>query len=513
MKINNIVIAGAFIAGMLTTSCGLNYEPLSSYSDVTEGNTDIDNKEEEVKFLNRADVESAMTALYKKITDRQEHWYLDKLLIAESHSDNAYAGTTGAEVQPFEDNSIEGSNSVIDRDWNRYMEDAASATDFIENIDKVKNGDLTADEVNEYRAQAEIFRAMIWFDMVRLWGNFPVVTKMPGNITADNIEESYTAYFPTQSTPLEAYRQIEADLLDAVKYAPDNNGDKTRFSKSVARALLAKIYAEKPIRDYNKVIQYCNELEAEGFTLVDDYATLFAIDGPAKDGFSATPVAMNTVESILEGHYPVGSGNWASWMFGRCLENWDSNFTWAKWVTPSRDIIAAFDAEGDTKRKEQAIVWYDCSWSNYYPAENYAFMYKCRSGYSVLFKYRFADILLLKAEAYLMGESKNLGEAANIIDRIRTRAGVKKLTNAEKGSFEALFDAYLNERRLELAFEGERWFDLCRLDMVEKVMNAVFAKDPGRHAMKTPFTQNSYLMPIPQAVLDNNDAIVQNPGY
>ena len=61
--------------------------------------------------------------------------------------------------------------------------------------------------------------------------------------------------------------------------------------------------------------------------------------------------------------------------------------------------------------------------------------------------------------------------------------------------------------------EGQRWYDLCRLDMVEKIMNAVYAKDPGRHALKTPFTANSYLMPIPQGVIDNNDNIVQNPGY
>lgn len=508
MKIKNIFFAGA--SALLMTGCGLNYEPISDYSDVTEGITE---EQEEIVFANRADVEGYMDLMYKKITDQQEHWYLDVLLIAEAHSDNAYAGTTGAEVVPFEDNSIEGSNSVLARDWDRYMADAAQATKFIANIDQVQDGSLTQDEVNEYRAQAEIFRAMIWFNMTRLWGDIPIITEPAGNITADNIEESYNAYFPKQNTQLEVYQQLEKDLLDAVKYAPNNNGDKTRFSKSVARALLCKIYAEKPIRDYSKVIQYCNELEAEGFTLVDDYSSLFAVDGPVKDGFTATPVAMNTAESILEGHFPVGAGNWCSWMFGRNLANWDESFTWAKWVTPSRDLIAAYNAEGDTKRQNESIVWYSCAWSNYYPADNYAFMYKCRSAFSVLFKYRFADILLLKAEAYLMGENRDLNAAADIIDRVRQRAGVKKLTAAEKGTHEALFDAYLNERRLELAMEGERWFDLCRLDMVQTIMNAVYAKDPGRHAMKTPFTQNSYLMPIPQGVIDSNDNIVQNPGY
>ncbi len=102
--------------------------------------------------------------------DRQEHWYVDLLLIADSHSDNAYAGTTGAEVVPFENNSIEGSNSVLERDWNRYLEDMARANKLICNIDLVKDNSLTTAERAQYKAEAEIFRAMIMFDMVRLWG-------------------------------------------------------------------------------------------------------------------------------------------------------------------------------------------------------------------------------------------------------------------------------------------------------------------------------------------------------
>ena len=237
------------------------------------------------------------------------------------------------------------------------------------------------------------------------------------------------------------------------------------------------------------------------------------MDGAVKDGFTAMPLEFNTKESIFEVQYPSGSGNWESWMYGRTLENWDYSFTWAKWVTPSRDLINAFDAEGDKIRKNESIVFYECGWSNYYPSDNYAFMYKCRSAYISNIKYRYADILLLKAEAYIMGESQNLSAAADIIDRIRERAGLNKLPQSARANKESMLNAYLKERRLELAFEGERWFDLVRLDKVEEVMNAVFAKDSGRHAQKTPFTQNSYRLPIPQSVLDSNDNLVQNPGY
>jgi len=78
---------------------------------------------------------------------------------------------------------------------------------------------------------------------------------------------------------------------------------------------------------------------------------------------------------------------------------------------------------------------------------------------------------------------------------------------------EAMLQALLKERRLELAFEGQRWFDLVRLDKVEEVMNAVFKKDSGRKPLVYPFNANSYRLPIPQAKIDQNPNLVQNPGY
>ena len=66
---------------------------------------------------------------------------------------------------------------------------------------------------------------------------------------------------------------------------------------------------------------------------------------------------------------------------------------------------------------------------------------------------------------------------------------------------------------MELAMEGERWFDLCRNNKVEEVMNAVFTKDSGRLPQKKLYDENSYLLPLPQEAIDANDNLVQNPGY
>lgn len=491
---------------LLVTSCSLNRDPLDSFSDVTEG---VDQSGQQVAFKDKAAVQNHLQTIYRQMRDRQEHWYVDLLLIADAHADNAYAGTTGAEVVPFENNTIEGSNSVLLRDWNRYMEDIAKANLLIVNIDSVDDNALTTAERAQMKGEAKIFRALVLFDMVRIWGDIPVITTIAGDITSETIGDVYDDYFPAQNTELEAYLQIEKDCLEAIETAPQSSAsDKTLFSKSVAKALLAKVYAEKPLRDYNKVIQYADELAADGFELTTDYNDLFGMNAAITD-----TKMRNTSESILEAQFFSGNGNWATWMFGRDLTNYDNSFTWAKWITPSRDLIKAFNDQGDAVRMNESIVYYATSWSNYYPSSNYPFMFKLRSAFSSIIKLRYADILLLKAEALIQGPSQNLAGAAQIIDRVRARVELPPLTSAVKSSPEAMLNALLTERRLELAFEGQRWFDLVRLDKVEPVMNAVYGKDSGRIKQVYPFNSASYRLPIPQTVIDQNPKIVQNPGY
>lgn len=499
----------------LIASCSLDYDPIDTYSDVTEG---ISEDSVQVVFKDKAAVLSHRQTLLNLYKNGQEHWYLDMLLLGESHSDNAYAGSPNAETTPFEVNSIEGSNTNLKRDWNGHMGNIAQANRMIVNIDDVDDPALTGAEKQQFKAEAKILRAMIYFDMVRIWGNVPLVTTSAGDITSETIEEVYPAYFPPQTDALTIYQQIETDLLEGLEYAPENDpGDKTAFSKSVARALLAKVYAEKPLRDYDKVIKYADELAADGFSLVQNYGDLFGVAladptlPPSNENRAIEAKARNTSESIFEAQFFPGNKSWVTWMFGRPLEDWNFYFTWLKWITPSRDLIKTFQSEPGDKRYEETVVFYECDWNVYYPANNYPFMYKCRSGYNSIIKLRYADILLLKAEA-LIGKGDFAG-AAEIINQTRQRAGLNNLPASASSSYEAITEAYLKERRLELAMEGQRWFDLVRLDKVEEVMNAVYDKDEGRPAQVYPFTSLSYILPIPQDVIDQNPNLVQNPGY
>lgn len=499
------LLIGAVIL-LSATSCSLDYDPISDYTERNFGQTSTNDS---IKYKTRAEMYSQYQALYQKLQD-QEHWYLDLIMMCETRSDNSYGGSTGSQVVPIETNSIDGGNSVLARDWDRYLADVAQANTVIENIDKVPDVTLTDSERKQWKAEAKIFRTLVWFDMIRIWGNIPVVTKEGKDITAENIEEVYPLYYPKQTPQDEAYAQIIKDLTEAIVDAPVNApGDKTKLSKSVARALLAKVYAEKPARDYAKVLQYCNDVIADGFTLNPSYSDIYAMNAAGTDLKNRS-----TVESILEVNFFTGGGNWVTWMFGKDLLDPEANFSWAKWVTPTRDLIAAFDAENDQIRKNESIVYYATSWSNYYPSNNYPFMYKMRSAAHSIIKMRFADILLLKAEALAnLDGTANLDAAEAIVNQIRARVSLSPLPASAKASKESLLNAILKERRLELAFEGQRWFDLVRYEKVEEVMNSLNSRDSGRLPLRRAFTETSYLFPIPSTAIDLNTNLVQNPGY
>ena len=494
------------VSALSLTACSLDYDPISTPTELTQG-TSSDKATAVLK--DRQAAIDQRTNLYELLKNRQEHWHLDYLLVGDSHTDNAYAGTTGAEVEPYETNSIDASNSVLGRDWSRYLEDIAKANVLINGLEELKTKGLVSDsEYHQWKAEGELFRALIMFNMARLWGSFPIITKVAKTITAENVGEVYPTYFPPRSTDKECYQQIISDLSDAEQYAPDfNSADRTVLSKVVAQAMFAKVYAEKPVQDYSKVIEYADKVRGvAGMALEPDYSTLWGYDADKKDC-----VKRNTSEGILEVHWTTGNANWESWMYGRSLENYDYYFSWAKWITPSRDLIKDFESENDTTRMNQTIVYYACKWSNYYPASRYPFMYKYRSGYNNQYKLRLADIILLEAEAYAYKGDNT--KSADLVNLIRNRAKLPNLTADKTATKEAMIEAVLHERRLELALEGERWYDLCRNNKVEEYLNGLNNRDSGRLMQRKQYDANSYLLPIPQSALDENTNLQQNPGY
>ncbi|MFZ4454950.1 MAG: RagB/SusD family nutrient uptake outer membrane protein [Bacteroidales bacterium] len=464
-------------------------------------NNRVDSTGNSVKFRNRDEMLAAYNYMYNLLTKNEgvEGWTADMLIYSDTHADNSYRGATDVELTQLEQQKQDGINKNINRDWDNYFAIVGAANNIICNIDSVPDPTFTLAERKQWKSEALILRAMIYFDIVRLWGDVPVVTVQPPAITNANIESVYSLYYPPRDSVSKVYKQMISDLNTALEPggAPAiDNTNKFKFSKTVANALLAKIYAEKPVRDYDKVIQYSSEVEKDT-KLVANYGDLFEMNSDKTDA-----KYHNTSESIFEISFK-GGGLWYTWLVGIDQSDPSSKYDWAKWCTPSRDLIKAFDDSKDVVRKAQTIVYATVTWSNHYPSNNYPFMYKYRSKFHSVIKLRLADILLLKAEAYL-GKNDNASATA-LVNTIRTRAKLTSLASVT-------IDDILSERRLELAFEGQRWFDLVRTDKVKSVMNTLNQRDSGRLPMDL-VNDNNILMPIPQPQIDKNPSMNQNIGY
>ncbi|HAL65141.1 MAG TPA: RagB/SusD family nutrient uptake outer membrane protein, partial [Bacteroidales bacterium] len=266
-------------------------------------------------------------------------------------------------------------------------------------------------------------------------------------------------------------------------------------TKGAVYTLLAKVYATIEPHDYNKVKLYCDSVMALGYSLMPQYDQLW--DNSQE----------NCAESIFEINYNggVSDGNWGAKMF-RGLD-------WKKFNIPSNDLVKTFEQEGDMIRFNSSIVWEDVSghWTDqHWPQVHYPFINKWRNytegsdqNYII---YRLADVILLKAEA--LNELGDVSGAANLVNQIRARVNLPETPANDQASMRLAIE---KERRLELAFEGHRWYDLKRTGRAIEVINNV--KGENDIPLGYQLTENRLLWPIPQAELDKNSKLTQNPGY
>ena len=498
-KIIRLLSAAAAAAAVCACNLDL-YSPTS----FNKGNIE-EHGDSEVQYSTRSDMEGLRNTMYNSwLKDVQEMGLEDWLVYSETRADNAYCGTNTAEIMALEANTQDGSNKNVARDWDWYQTQVKNSNDIICNIDEIHRTDpaLTSEECSQWKAEALIWRAFCFFRLTQLWGDAPMVLEIPPAITVDNVEEYYHLYYPDRVPRDEVYAKLVEDLEWAAQYAPDvDPGNKMLLSKAFAKGLLARVYAEKPIRDWNKVAQYCSEVEAMGFSLEPNYDDLWGYD--SNDAFR------NSRESIFEVQWTRSQGNWVFMMYHRNAYNPDDSYSWAKWTTPSRDLIAAYQAEGDEVRMNACIAWDSCGWSNYYPSDNYAFMNKVRTNASSIILMRLGEIYLLHAEA--LACTGKTTEAAGYVNRIRARVGLPAV-NLPSDQEQAI-DVILKERRLELAFEGFRFFDLARHDRIIAVHNSPELAKDSYWQRRSPLDENTILLPIPTTALENNSSLEQNLGY
>jgi len=468
----------------------LDKQPVSNYSNETLG---VENNTDTVQYTTAAQAEALLATCYSNFTG--ELFQLDYFVNGDMQSDDAYAGASGTEFSQIDNYSVDATNANVSRDWKYLYTMVSNCNSVIVNVPKINDAALTTARKTEIIAAASFMRAWAYFDLVRLWGDVPLVLDVVSAINAENIEQVYPLLYPERTSKDLVYEQIIKDLETALAGVPATAINKGYVTKGAVNALLARVYSTRTPVDYNKVLQYCNAVIDGGYSLLTSYDYLFDY------------LHENSSESIFEvqydGNWNTGTGNWAVSMF--------IGTDWKKFNTPSNDIVTAFDNEGDVIRKNSSIKFYDVTgkWTDSnWPTSNYPAVYKIRDEASAsnIILMRLAEFILLKAEA--INELGQTG-AETLVNQIRSRVSLSPVSSSTKDQMRLIIQ---KERRLELAFEGIRWFELVRSGNAVSILSNVKGGS-GQYLYKNKINENRLLWPVPQEQRDLNNKLTQNPGY
>ncbi len=469
-------------------------------------------------YNSATDIENALAGCYNIFYVDYYQW--ENVMLSDNRSDNAYPGGGGEETFVDEDQfKMPASNSHMYMDWSQLYQGIARCNLLIGNLTNASIPNLSDTRKKQVIGEASFLRAMHYYQLVKMWGGVPI------ELQSNSADPAVTR--KPRSTEAEVYNQIDKDLQVAVANLPDAYGtdlsvNTVRATKGAANALLAKIWAQRSDRDYNKVLTYCNAVinSPAGYSLVPNYANLF-------DGSN-----YYNSEAIFQIAFIAGNWSASNWGIELYLAPEDG---WQKYCVPSKDLVNAYVAAGDNIRENANIVfwnvdgngnpiaWADENWNPCQdPNVSIPFNYKQKhpAGWASGDNYyllRLADIILLKAEA-----ENQLGQtAAAAADLNIVRARVSLAPVSASLSQSAMTSAILNERRLELAFEAQRWDDLTRLGVATTVMTGLneykYTCNNGTPSAPIKINyncdKNHWLMPIPQVEINNNPNLTQNPGY
>ncbi|MFT4154257.1 RagB/SusD family nutrient uptake outer membrane protein [Parafilimonas sp.] len=475
------------------------------------------------------DAEKALLGCYNTFYS-SDYYQWENVMLSDVRSDNAYPG--GYNEETFYDYDrfiLPASNTHNYANWTALYNGIARCNILLNKIGGISDTALTDERRQQIIGEASFLRAFHYYQLVKLFGGVPL------ELESNTADPAVTR--KARATETEVYDQIVADLQTAADDLPDTYSgaaddtytantaatNKSRATKGAVNALLAKVWAQRSDRDYSKVLDYCNEVinSAAGYALQGSFAELFDGDHYFND------------ESILEVPFESGSSTAGNWGVELYLAPEDG---WQKYCVPSKNLVSAYEAEGDTIRENASIIFMDrdangdpISWAdeNWNPCQDedtpIPFNYKQKhpddwaSGdhYYLL---RLADIILLKAEAQNeLGSTEDAIETLNLIRaRVNLKAISTSITQAEAR------DYILNERRLEMAFEADRWDALVRAGVASTVMQSLSeyyytcADGTQSSAIKMDYsncTEDHWINPIPLIEMGANPNLVQNDGY
>jgi len=414
-----------------------------------------------------ADASGAHSALNGAYAGLQSLAYYGEsyVVFSEVLSDNATHTGTFTSYADADNHQLASDNTEVSAIWTAIYDDVNRTNEIITKVPAITG--MSSDDKNEVLGEAYFLRALNYHNLVRLWGDVPLRLQ-PVTSVAD-------AASITRSSTADVYSQILSDLGNA-ETLMTNTDQTNEASVGAAYALDARVRLY--MQDWAGAEAAAAKVEGMGYTLATNFSDLFSPTGNAtsEDIFRVlfTPAQYNEIgyyylTKNLGGRYEVAADSGAIVAFDPA-----SNGN-AKQYNPS-DVRGQYSIALDGSRV-------------------YAAKYRTATGAEHVHAIRFAEVILTRAEA--LAQLNRLPEAVDEYNRTRVRAGLTPDARLGRTQADVLASIY-QERRLELAFEGDRWPDLVR--------RGVAASTLGISSSQT-------LLPIPQGELDTAPGLTQNPGY
>ena len=394
-------------------------------------------------------------------------------------------GDTGGDKNLLDALTFDATTISFDEVWAAHYDGIQRAN---QAINRLEAFDLDPTLKSRLIGEEKFLRALTYFRLVKTFGGVPLIAGIP-DLSAD------PAQLLSRATKEETYAFIETDLTEAITSLPEKSeypiSELGRATKGAAKALLAKVsmYQNK----WQVVLTLTNEIIASGeYGLTPNYEDIWK------------EISENNIESIFEiqarGETPTaGTQGYSVTQGARGAGGWGWGFN-----TPSQNLADSYEA-GDTRRDATIIFRGETLFDGRLVPNTVVNPMYNQKAYSSAFSdawetgkniriLRYADVLLMNAEAALATG----GDAATPLNQVRNRAG---LGDAPVVNQMAIWE----ERRHELAFEHDRYFDLVRQGRAGTVLRAL-----GK-----PFVDGKHeVFPIPnEQIIKSGGLLEQNPGY
>lgn len=435
-------------------------------------------------YNTQSDFQAAVNGLYASLRPVYNDFYT----LAEIPSDNTQTNGYNGGHLPLDQMTWLENNGNIQNQWLNSYRVIGQANTILSRIEGIS---MDENVKARFIAESKFIRALMYFNLVRFFGEVPLVI--------NEIKTEAEAYTYLRESTQGVYDQIARDLTDAIAILPslgevENDG---RATKGAARGLLGKVYVTQ--HSFEKALPILEGLVGDGhYRLLEDYNVLFLTSNK------------NNNEMLFSVQYH-GNGNGEGSNFSIAFAPFGSGTEITSGGNPAQanegtqDLWDAFE-DGDL-RKPVAIATYTPTGVHYTqkfldkPTANH----EGNNNWPVL---RYADVILLYAET--LNELGRSDDALIELNKIRLRAGLDELSGLDQTE---LREAVQQERRVELCFEGHRWFDLLRTGTMVDVMSAYKEKGVGYQVDSYEVSPHKALLPIPFREISLNPNLTQNEGY